>query len=510
MMQWKYIVIVAVVLLLAFLCWKELRRPNRARLAVRLLASLLAAAGLLFLLLPLYTRDKAPSAKETTTRQDTAATGIQAASWQRRISAGAALRLQGRYNNNSPAPVKLLLTGFSERLDSVTIPPRRQRPFELTARPRHIGRAVYTLLAFAEDTLAKEPVPVEVLPVRPLKVLMLAASPDFENKFLANWLSDNGYIVAMRTTISRNKYSYTFLDTARFPLERITPAVLTAFDLLVADAAALAALSGPELGALRAQVSEKGLGIILRADSGIAARNFYDRGFALSPAADKNERALSLQIVGSTMSANLLTAPAAYLRPAPGLQPLVWGPQQQILTGSSLYGTGRLVCNTLPNTYAWVLAGKPEPYQTLWSLLIQQAARPAPLQDQWRTGPAFPLIRTAVPLHLETARPGPRATVQDAALALAQDAILPFRWEGIYWPQQAGWQVASSPGGDSAWWYAFDEKDWRQLAAKERAQVEGRRAIAVTGENLRRVPPVYFLLLLMLGVIFLWVEEKFV
>jgi hypothetical protein len=476
----------------------------------RLLASVLAAAGLLFLLLPLQMRDKAPSGKETNTRKDTATAGIQAANWQRRINAGASLRLQGRYNNNTSAPVKLLLTGFNERLDSVTIPPQQQRSFELTARPRHIGRAVYTMLALAKDTLAKEPVPVEVLPIRPLKVLMLAASPDFENKFLANWLSGHGYIVAMRTAISRNKYSYTFLDTARFPLERITPAVLTAFDLLVADAAALEALSGPEQGALRTQVSEKGLGIILRADSGTVARNFYDRNFALSAAADKNERALSLQIAGSTMAASLLTAPSAYLRPAPGLQPLVWGPQQHILAGSSLYGTGRLVCTTLPNTYAWVLAGKPEPYQSLWALLIRQAARPAPLSDQWRTVPAFPLVRTAVPLHLETARPQPRAAVQDAALALAQDAVLPFHWEGVYWPQQAGWQAVSSPGGDSAWWYAFDEKDWHQLAAKERVREEDRRAIAVTGENLRRVPPVYFLLLFMLGVIFLWVEEKLV
>jgi hypothetical protein len=509
-MHWNYIVAIAAALLLAFLVWKEIKRPNKARLYGRLLASLLAVVSLVFLLLPFPLHKKQDERRELkgAVQTDTLPAGVQSVYWQRQLNTGSNLHLQGRYKNSSTVPVKLLLSGFNERLDSVTIPPQEERPFALSAGPRHIGRALYTFLALAKDTLAKEPLPVEVLPARPLKVLILAASPDFENKFLANWLSEHDYIVAMRTAISRNKYSYTFLDTTRFPLERITPERLTAFDLLISDAAALAALGRDELGAVRLQVAEKGLGLIIRADSSIASGQFYGQPFTLTAAADKNERPLLLHSAAGDKAVTLVTAPAAWLRNTPGLQSLVWDPQRHILAGSSLYGEGRLVLTTLGNTYAWILSGQPAAYQSLWSLLLQQAARQQPLQDRWRTGLAFPKAQKPVPLQLETPQPYPVARVNDAALSLSQDAVLPYHWQGIYWPSQAGWQAAVSSQGDSSWWYAFAEKDWQHLSARE--AIPGRRGIAATDGNTSRVPLISCAIIFMLSAAFLWAEEKLV
>lgn len=495
--------------MLAFLCWKEITRPDRRRLFLRLLASVLATGSLVYLLLPMYLPARPEESPEIAPpRTDTMPAGIQAAFWQRRINAGATLRVQGRFKNRAEMPVKLLLTGFNERLDSVVIPSGEQRPFELTARPRHIGRAVYTLAALAKDTLAKEPVPVEVLPVRPLKVLILAASPDFEHKFLANWLAEHNYIVAMRTAISRNKYSYTFLDTARFQLERITPGILTAFDLLISDAGALAAMGREELGAIRSQMAEKGLGLIVKADTVTASGSFYDRSFSLMPAADRNERPLLLHTAGAGPAVPLITAPASYLRPAPGMQALVWAPQQQILAGSSIYGAGRLVLTTINNSYRWILSGRQDAYQSLWALLLQQAARRQPSPGRWFTGAAFPQVRMPVPLHLEMAGTLPSLTVNAAPLSLEQDAMLPFRWQGTYWPVHAGWQAVVSQKGDSSWWYAFDEKDWSRLAAQDIRQY--REKAAVPGANAGRAPQIWIAVIFMLSVIFLWAEEKFV
>ena len=510
MMHWNYIVTVAAALLLAFLVWKEIKRPNRARLFWRLLASLLAVVSLIYLLLPFPFHKKQEDVKDekAAAQTDTLPAGIQSVYWQRQINAGADLHLQGHYKNSATTPVKLLLSGFNEHLDSMTIPPLAERSFELSTRPRHIGRALYALLALSEDTLLKEPVPVEVLPLRPLKVLILAASPDFENKFLANWLSEHDYVVAMRTAISRSKYSYTFLDTARFPLERITPDRLKAFDLLVSDAGALSALGRDELVAIRSQVEEKGMGLIIRADSSLAPQHFYQQPFTLTAAADKNERPLLLHSIGADTPRTLLTAPAAWLRAVPGLQPLVWDPQQHILAGSSLYGEGRLVLTTLSNTYVWILSGQTGAYQSLWSLLLQQAARQRPTQDNWRTGLSFPKANKPLPLQLETLRPLPTAAVNDAPLSLSQDGTWPFRWQGVYWPAQRGWQVAVSSQGDSSWYYAFGEKDWRYLSARE--EISGRNLIAAQTGNTGRTPLIWCMILFMLSVVFLWAEEKLV
>ncbi|HEY0609488.1 MAG TPA: hypothetical protein VGD35_07520 [Chitinophaga sp.] len=510
MTHWNYIVTVAAALLLAFLVWKEIKRPNRARLYGRLFASVLAVISLVYLLLPfpLHREQQDVKDKKVSPQADTLPAGIQSVYWQRQINAGADLHLQGRFKNSATTPVKLLLNGFNEHLDSITIPPQEERSFDLNTRPRHIGRALYTLLALAKDTLVSEPIPVEVLPVRPLKVMILAASPDFENKFLANWLSEHDYVVAMRTAISRNKYSYAFLDTARFPLERITPALLTAFDLLVSDAGALSALGRDELGAIRSQVEEKGMGLIIRADSNIAPHQFYNQPFTLTAALDKNERPLLLHSAGADKPVALVTAPAAWLRSVPGLQPLIWDPQQHILAGSSLYGEGRLLLTTLSNTYTWILSGQPAAYQSLWSLLLQQAARQQPLQAHWRTGLSFPKVHQPVPLQLETAQPLPAATVNAASLSLSQDGALPSHWQGVYWPAQSGWQTAVSSQGDSSWWYAFSEKDWQYLSGREEAS--GRNIIAAQTGNSRRAPLIWFMILFMLSVVFLWAEEKLV
>jgi hypothetical protein len=510
MMHWNYIVAIAAALLLAFLVWKEIKRPNRLRLYWRLLASVLAVVSLVYLLLPfpLHRQQQDVKDAKAAAPADTLPAGVRSVYWQRQIMAGADLRLQGRFMNSAARPVKLLLTGFNEQLDSVIIPPREERTFELSARPRHIGRALYTFLALTKDTLVKEPVPVEVLPLRPLKILILAASPDFENKFLANWLSEHNYVVAMRTAISRNKYSYTFLDTVRFPLDRLSPARLSAFDLVVSDAGALSALGRDELNAIRSQVEEKGLGLIIRTDSSVAPNHFYQQPFTLTTAFDKNERPLLLHCAGEATPVTLVTAPATWLRAVPGLQPLVWDSQQHILAGSNLYGEGRLLLTTLGNTYTWILSGQPAAYQALWSLFLQQAARQQPLQDNWRTGFAFPKAHRPLPLLLETAQPLPAATVNAAPLSLSQDASLPFRWQGLYWPAQPGWQAAVSSQGDSSWWYAFDEKDWQYLSARE--NVSGRNITAAQTGNARRAPLIWSMILFVLSAAFLWAEEKLV
>ncbi|HEY8917307.1 MAG TPA: hypothetical protein VIM87_12735 [Chitinophaga sp.] len=502
MMLPHYIVLIICLLLLVFLCRKEWLRPNRKRLAARLLASLLAVVSLAFLILPIARGRQLRPAKTVMKPIDTPG-GITAIYWPRQISAGSTLQVQGLFNNKGAHPVKLLLSGFNERLDSVTIPAQQQGAFAFNTRPKHEGRALYSLTAVAKDTLEKETIPLEVLPVKPLKVLLLAAAPDFEYRFLAGWLSQNGYMVAARTTISKNKYSYTYLDTTRFPLEQLTPALLNAFDVLVADAAALAALNARELAAIRTGVADKGLGLLVKTDSG-AVRNFYNQPFPLTAAADKSERPVTLQLTGTTAMLHM-EAPL-YITATPGTQALVTDAQQHMLAGSSLYGSGKLVNTTLHTTYSWLLAGNRESYQNLWSLLLQKAARTRSETAQWFIGTALPTVRMPVTLRLETSTPQPMATVNGARLSLAQDAVLPFQWQGTCWPTQAGWQTAVAATGDTCHWYAFDEKAWQSIAAREQRQ----DSATITSADASTLPKIYIVIVLLLALTFLWVEEKMV
>ncbi|HEY1164253.1 MAG TPA: hypothetical protein VGE90_03780, partial [Chitinophaga sp.] len=124
------------------------------------------------------------------------------------------------------------------------------------------------------------------------------------------------------------------------------------------------------------------------------------------------------------------------------------------------------------------------------------------------TGLSFPKANKPLPLLLESAQSSPAATVNNAPLSLSQNGTLPFRWQGIYWPEQPGWQAAISSEGDSCWYYAFGEKDWQYLSARE--EISGRNIIAAQTRNTSRAPLIWCMILFMGSVVFLWAEEKLV
>src|ERR1700743_2356390 len=143
--------------------------------------------------------------------------GVVAIDWQRKLLAGDTLRVRGRW---AGPKVKAVLMGMGAVVDSVLT----DGEFVVVIAPAQHGRAVYTLaMVRGSDTLEEEKIPVEVLQGRPLRVLLLAASPDFENTFLFNWLSGEGNAVASRTAVSKDKYQNSFANMAERPLGELTP-----------------------------------------------------------------------------------------------------------------------------------------------------------------------------------------------------------------------------------------------------------------------------------------------
>jgi hypothetical protein len=85
--------------------------------------------------------------------------GISNISWNNQLKAGEVLHVQGVYNNTSAQKIKLVLTGFNTGLDSITLPPNAQTPFELSATPKATGKMAFTLKA---DTTLQGSLPVQI------------------------------------------------------------------------------------------------------------------------------------------------------------------------------------------------------------------------------------------------------------------------------------------------------------------------------------------------------------
>ncbi len=447
--------------------------------------------------------------------------GICAIYWNQQLRTGNTLNVQGKYNNSSSRLVKLTLKGLGTQLDSLTIPAITNRDFELTTTPKNEGRAIYQLLATAgSDTLANENLPIEVDPVNPVKILILSASPDFETRFLKNWLSANGFSVAVRSAISKDKYSIEYVNTQPLKIDHLNSDLLDKFDLIIGDLSVLKSVTSAENSVLRQQVTQKGLGIIIRADSSSKAISWLQNGFPVEKLAVKDPIPVSLSIKGKKSKSALLKADPAFIRFQPRTQPLVNDEKNRILVNSSLAGSGRLIFTTITNTFNWTLAGNKDDYAAFWSLLISKSARKTSVTEEWSVISSLPTVNEPTPLRLETSSAPGQIHSTGSVIYPAQNPFIPFEWTSTYWPSTTGWHSIDQKMGHSKWWYVYRSDGWQPLKASKK--IAATRQYELVNHNFSDVtkaihqkvqieaPKIYFYLLLLMACTFLWVESKLV
>lgn len=586
-------IIIASLLLVLFLVWKEIKRPAKAHLLLRLAASILAVAALACMVLPVtyttkqstqqinaaivltpgYDKDSLGAYKELpryTThgalatggntfvpdlpwfigehsylnelhvfghglRDDELASlqqqgikvhyhapalpsGFTAAGWPRQLHLGDWLEVQGSFHNTEQEKIKVVLTGLGSRFDSITIDAGATQTFGLRCKPAHLGSTVYELEATSRGkSVVTEKMPVQVLPTSHLQVLLLASSPDFDNKFLTTWLYENQYKVAVRNAISKHKYGQQFLNREATSLQNISTSLLEKFDVVIADDAALVGLNASERTALITQV-QKGLGLILQTDSAVSVNSFA-AGWQIrkQPGSVVGARPLAMPAVFTTTTP-LLPTQWLSIENDRRAQPLVMDDKGAVVVSAALAGAGKLVLNTVNNTYSWILNGNAPDYAQFWSLLLNKAARRAAQETRWQQVTAFPAVGSPVELTLESsAARMPVLETPDGKAPVVQHAWLPHTWTGTWWPVQRGWQtVYQQP--DSLRLYIYEQGDWASVRAAARITANARYAAVsdsgetskdlAGGQTMKRLPPVIFFVVFLSCCSYLWVEGK--
>jgi hypothetical protein len=450
--------------LLFFLLWLEWRerRERRRRLWWRVAATFVAVGALAGLILPLSYRHRV--VENFGNRGDTAVVsreGFGWVDWQRRLEVGDSLVLQGSWKAApGSGPVKLVLSGFGAVLDSTVT----DGDFLLATVPAQAGRAVYRLAAVrGRDTVEREEIPVETVKGRPIRVLVLAVTPDFETTFLVDWLEKSGRQAAMRTKVSQEKYRMSFVNMNERELERLSLPMLDGFDVAIVDEA-LAGAAPAEWGLLRRAVSERGLGLIVRTDSLV-------------------------------------------VRKREGMRSLVVDSLARPEMAGELLGLGKVIYTGLNETYARRLGGDSVGYASYWSEVLRQVARRRQEADEWDWQPRICLVGDEVALSLRTGEAMPQGIVsQDRRVStvyLAEDEVLPFRWSGRYWPDTSGWAAIN----DSNWLYVWPRGSWGAMEGRQLSKV-------VKGANEKvevvrvLLPRFWMYAVLLLSIFFLWVERK--
>jgi len=447
--------------------------------------------------------------------------GIQSISWPGTLKTGDALNIQGTFKNNEAKPITLLLKGLNTSLDSVVLPANRTTAFQLGTLPKPTGRVVYQLLAFlGTDTLASENLPIQIKATKPVKVLMLNTSPDFETRFLKNWLSENGYAVAARAVISKDKISAEYVNIDKINLQRLSAGMLDKFDVVVGDLSALKSLSPAESATLWQQVTQKGLGVIIRADSSDKAASWLQRDFPVNTIAAKQQLSVPLILQNQKSKTAKLNIDPSYISYRNNTQTLVTDAQNHELAGTSLAGAGRLAFTTLNHTYTWLLNGNRQDYASLWSLLINKSARkPLPAQS-WKIASDIPAVNESVEIMLQSANAPSNIKVNGENITTVQNSLVPYEWISTYIPKKQGWQTVNTNNTEPYWWYNGKNKDWKSLKFLQKTTLtkeflknqENKSSVTKQIQQTVKieVPKIWFYLILLASCTFLWVERKFI
>ncbi len=446
--------------------------------------------------------------------------GIIAINWQRKLASGDKLLVQGRFNNNFSGEVKLVLSGLHTSLDSLVIPPNTVSYFELATVPKLLDRGVYSISAIhKKDTIETEDIPVEVVQRRKMQVCVLAASPDFENKFLTGWLSQNGYGIAIRSRISKDKFQKEYVSTSGISLNNISSSVLDQFDVLIADAAELSSISKSELGNIQSAVQNKGLGLIVRTDSSAGSNAFYTKDFSVIKGKENNDKSIWLSLKSANnVGFKLPVEYPVYIRPDAGTKSLINDDKAAVFAAAAMYGNGKVVLVTVENTYSSLLSGNQESYHAFWSLLLDKAAKKIPANEVVTVSPALPAVNEPFVLSVQNNNPIQPGQIGEEKVYLQQDKLLPFIHSGTYWPAETGWLPEVNAEGKIQWLYVYKNNDWSAINASKNlraTEIYASKNSPVKNENkvIKKdvpysVPKVYFFIIFITSAGFLWFEKK--
>lgn len=591
-MENQFAYILAVLLVGAFLIYQELKRTNKARMVFRVLAVIVAAASLLFMIIPIkYTDEKTTDSKviafltpgvnisnlpdevyytsdsailqqhgklqisympdllyhlqqhpeisgvklygygldvqvlnklqdvKVTFHPSAAPGGIVSSSWPNIVPASEIFMVQGMYRNTGDKAVNLVLEGLGTRLDSVEIAAGKQLAFSLQCLPRQTGRAVYQLVARQNnENIETEPVPFQVVDRPKTKVLVLASFPDFEYKFLRNWLLENKYPALFRTRVSKDKFSTEQVNLDVNESTVISAATFKKYDLVIADDEELARL-GAVSAALNPQIAA-GLGLIVRLNEQ-KSLSAFSRNFNITGTTDSI----------TTTFVPVLTESRQHLKSLPVSQPLylsanssqkrmVEDQKGKVLVTTATRGSGRITATAIAPTYNWVLNGENAAYASYWSQLINQTSRKTSDDFYWKADPVKPTLNSQVALTFQSSpkQALPELNINGREISVQQHLSLPFYWQATFWPNQKGWnEFRVSPGARQAI-YVYDHTNWSSVEAnrlieKTTAFVKNQNKQAADSEKQitileKSVTKWLFLSLFLISMVFLWFETK--
>lgn len=361
--------------------------------------------------------------------------------------------IQGTFRSNGISKIKLIGPGGVE--DSVSFTQQGNHDFTLSLTPKQSGLFLYSVVTEDEGKSMTQKFPVEVKDEKKLNIFMAQHYPTAETRYLKNFLIENGHAVALRSKISRDKFHYEYANRQSLRIDRLSPEILNEFDLFFIDQESLETLSNNEKAVLEESVKQ-GLGLL----------TFYN-----SKEKMKSSAFLSLsirQISGDTVRLKLGSSAFTFLTwPVTVIDVVepITQVNERVLSGYVNKGAGRIAFQLLQETYRLVLEGKKMEYASLWSPLVERAARMQNPKFKIEMDQPFPIYPDE-PLNINViaANNAPLLMSDGVLIPLREDVVIDDYWHGRSWADEAGWhQFIIQQDSSKQNYYVSHPAEWQSL-----------------------------------------------
>lgn len=439
---------------------------------------------------------------------------LRAVDWPADSRPGEAIRIVLDWASAEASQGKTIRVAIDDGEALITVSGNGAARQTLTLPALPVGNYRLTLqISEADGALASaRDLPLQVRAPTLARSLLIADSPSFEWRALQRWLSDSGAAFAARVRVSADRYQTRFERLPKQPLASIDSALLSAFDLVILDGAALQRLDTSERETLLAAAHGAGVLVLLHEADDVAALS-------------EDWQALLSGDAGKQMIYRLADAEK---QPDSGLSRMALRIDADRTTAllSDALGNAfaariddRIAISLLADSYRLPAIGAAAEYAALWSALTRALARPADAEALTITP-----LRAEQGRRLQLCRRGdaetPLTMTHDAGsltLPLVADLWRPGERCGWWWPDGSGWwRVADADGRALASHYVARAGMWAnhyQRAASDatRDYLSRARASDVTVADDRARQPMPRSALLpwwLLAALFAWLSQR--
>lgn len=407
--------------------------------------------------------------------------GVVKLKYESQLRIGNDLVISGLYNEPVSGNRLVLETVGGKGLDSISLKGDKEQGFELIGNLKAKGEYVYQLSE--KDSLGTviqtNPLPIEVLEKKPLRIFISNKYPSFETKYLKNFLAEEGHELVVRSQITKGRYKFEYFNTKRSPVYGFRENDLKNFDLIILDADTYLSLAKSNKDALMKLIKDVGIGIFVQSSEPFFRSNDGMVKFTV----ERDSRQKNIKIEDGIVE----TYPYRFQNK---------NPRGIVLENHShalVIGKGKFSTTLLNNTYQLVLEGKTDAYRNIWRTIIAATAKAQEANGTFETLRSLSFVHQPLSFVLMTGIVKPEVTVDgEYNIPLMKNMLIEDKWLGKTYPLNEGWHSLQLKNDSSVVrnYYAMDTIHWKSLTGVNTIRENSRFFDSIKRTQVKKTLPV--------------------